>query len=398
VSARPSNELGAEELPASVGGEQSQDLLIANDPGDLAATSLADASGYGALQEKAGELVGSARSIAQFLDRGTRPDLASTVMIPQLQTFIKSPRDVGSILDDIEGQKKSIFVSRRSARSRPPRSEPPDGALPAVARKGVPLAGRPPRRRAHRLSLSDRAVVLIMILVPTALVVGLVRCPALSTVALSFTRWNGTGGLETVEGTGTENYRNVFTDDPPFPPAMEHNLIWLPALFAVATRFGMFLAVLLDKEIRFSRFYQTALYLSVVLSMALVGSIWRLLYSKDRDRSTACLGTDVDCYGDSDVNLWAVLDTLPFPSCSRSPRAWPSSSPASTFASTSSCWNSSPPPTSCPTKPSPSPLLRSPPARLDERLGNAAQQPLGAGPRRRRLPDRLLHLRPQQLQ
>jgi hypothetical protein len=65
----------------------------------------------GLTREKAAEIVGSAKSIAQFLDRDTRPDFASTVMIPSLQSYIKNPKDVAGLLKSIEDQKKSIFTS-----------------------------------------------------------------------------------------------------------------------------------------------------------------------------------------------------------------------------------------------------------------------------------------------
>ena len=66
-----------------------------------------DTSGYTALQKKSAELVGSAKTIAQFLDRDTRPDFASTVMIPALQAFIKNPDEASTdSLDSIESQKK----------------------------------------------------------------------------------------------------------------------------------------------------------------------------------------------------------------------------------------------------------------------------------------------------
>jgi multiple sugar transport system permease protein len=42
----------------------------------------------------------------------------------------------------------------------------------------------------------------------------------------------------------------VFTNYPQFLPAIKHNLLWLIVLFVIATPFGIFLAVLLDKEIR----------------------------------------------------------------------------------------------------------------------------------------------------
>ncbi len=75
----------------------------------------------------------------------------------------------------------------------------------------------------------------------------------------------------------------------------------------VATPFGMFLAVLLDKEMQGSRIYQTALYLPVVLSLALVGFIWQLFYSQDQGLINAVFGTTIDWYGDPSVNIWAVL-------------------------------------------------------------------------------------------
>jgi multiple sugar transport system permease protein len=126
-------------------------------------------------------------------------------------------------------------------------------------------------------------------------------------VVLSFARWTGVGGLDTIQWVGTENYKNVFTNYPPFYPALRHNMIWLVFLFVLPTLFGIFLAVLLDRELRGSRFYQTAFFLPVVLSLALIGFIWQLIYSPDQGLLNAVLHTKIDWYGDSKWNLWAVL-------------------------------------------------------------------------------------------
>jgi multiple sugar transport system substrate-binding protein len=45
------------------------------------------------------------------MDRDTRPDFASTVMIPALQQFLGNPNDVDGLVNSIENQKKSIFTS-----------------------------------------------------------------------------------------------------------------------------------------------------------------------------------------------------------------------------------------------------------------------------------------------
>jgi len=162
-------------------------------------------------------------------------------------------------------------------------------------------------RRVRRLTGSDKIAVALMVAIPTLIVVGFVWLPAIMSVLLSFTRWDGIGGISTIEFIGTENYRNIFTNYPPFQPAIQHNLIWLVFFFTVPTLLGLFLAVLLDKELRGSRFYQTSFYLPVVLSTALIGFVWQLIYSRDQGLLNAVTDPEVDWYGDPSVNLWAVL-------------------------------------------------------------------------------------------
>ena len=62
------------------------------------------------MQKKSAEIIGATANIAQFMDRDTRPDFASTVMIPSLQEFIKNPNDIDGLTKKIEEQKKTIFI------------------------------------------------------------------------------------------------------------------------------------------------------------------------------------------------------------------------------------------------------------------------------------------------
>jgi multiple sugar transport system permease protein len=167
------------------------------------------------------------------------------------------------------------------------------------------------RRRALRLSRGDRIILTLMAGVPALVVIGLVWLPAAATVFLSFTNWDGFGPISQAKGVGWKNYHDVVTIYPPFTPALEHNLIWLAFTFLLPTVFGMFLAVLLDRELRGSRIFQSALFMPVVLSLALTGFIWQLIYSRDQGLLNAVLGlhgsSAIDWYGDSSINLWAVL-------------------------------------------------------------------------------------------
>lgn len=161
-------------------------------------------------------------------------------------------------------------------------------------------------RRARRWTRRDRLVIVLMVGIPTLINLSLVWMPALASVALSFTDWDGIG-LDAIEWVGGRNYQEIVTIYPPFWPALLHNLIWLAFFLLLATPFGLLLAVLLDKELKGSRFYQSAIYLPVVLSLAIVGFIWQLIYSPDQGLINQVFGTKVDWFGNSSINLWAVL-------------------------------------------------------------------------------------------
>jgi multiple sugar transport system substrate-binding protein len=111
MSARPKNEAAAKKLLHYISQPEAQLLSLKADPSVIATNETADTSGYTALQKKSAEYVKSAKSIAQFMDRDTRPDFASTVMIPAIQDFIKNPKDIDGLCTKIEAQKKSIFAS-----------------------------------------------------------------------------------------------------------------------------------------------------------------------------------------------------------------------------------------------------------------------------------------------
>ena len=111
MSKRPKNEAAAKKLLQFMATPAAQTIAVKADPSVIATNDGADQSGYTPLQKKSVEFVKSAKSIAQFLDRDTRPDFASTVMIPAIQDFIRNPKDVSGLTSKIEAQKKSIFGS-----------------------------------------------------------------------------------------------------------------------------------------------------------------------------------------------------------------------------------------------------------------------------------------------
>ena len=111
MSKRPKNEAGAKKWLGYLGAAKAQDILVQADPSVIATSQEADVAKYTDLQKKMLAVLKDATDVALFLDRDSRPDFASTVMGPAIQSFIKNPDDVASILKNVEAQKKSIFAS-----------------------------------------------------------------------------------------------------------------------------------------------------------------------------------------------------------------------------------------------------------------------------------------------
>ncbi|WP_406349028.1 sugar ABC transporter permease [Streptomyces sp. NBC_00144] len=168
-------------------------------------------------------------------------------------------------------------------------------------------ARRSARRGRSRFTRRDLVVLGLLLGIPVLLDIAIVWGPTLASVVLSFTSWDGVGSIKWV---GTQNYANLFTNYPPFWPAVRHNLLWLGFLGLVSVPFGLLLAVLIDRGVRFSRFYQSTLYMPVVLSLAVVGFIAQLVFSRDQGVLNAIIGNTnnpTDWLGDPKLNIWMIL-------------------------------------------------------------------------------------------
>jgi ABC-type sugar transport system permease subunit len=196
----------------------------------------------------------------------------------------------------------------------------PPTAVARPARRGRP-------RRLRYLTRRDKFVAGVMLGVPLLLDLAFIWFPALASVFLSFTKWTGVGEVRlkscadfpSAPGipqpgclNGVQNYKQAFTNYPDFWPAVQHNAIWLGVFIVIATPLGMLFAVILDGNIRGSRFYQSVLFLPVMLSLALIGIIWELIYSPNFGLINTVIGHNhndnlIDWLGNPRLNLWALL-------------------------------------------------------------------------------------------
>ena len=165
-----------------------------------------------------------------------------------------------------------------------------------------------PRRR-RTFSGRDKVTLGFFVGVPTFLHLALVWFPAIATIYLSFTYWTGIH-ISDIQWAGTANYENILFETPRFWEAVRVNVIWLFWFGLIATPLGILLAYQIDREIRGHKFYQSAYYLPVVLSMAVIGIIWNFLLRPD-GFVNGLMGLEISeaisFFGDDRYNLWVIL-------------------------------------------------------------------------------------------
>jgi multiple sugar transport system permease protein len=189
----------------------------------------------------------------------------------------------------------------------------PAAPAPSSGATGVAASARRVRRRYSLLTRRDKLLLALMVGIPLFFDLTIIWGSALASFLLSFTDWHGIGGITAGNFVGMQNYEQLLSGTYPFFwPAVMHNIIWLAWLMFVATPLGILMAVLLDREIRGTRFYQTVFYMPVILSLAVIGIIWQLIYNADSgfiDSILRGLGNQKppDWFGDSSLNLWAAL-------------------------------------------------------------------------------------------
>jgi ABC-type sugar transport system permease subunit len=171
---------------------------------------------------------------------------------------------------------------------------------------------KPKRGKLRLLTGRDKAVLTAMAGIPALLTTALIWVPALGSIVLSFSKWNGIGGFDQIQWIGGKNYYNITHGYPPFAPAWHHNLIWFAVFVLIPAPLGLYLATQLDKRIRGSRVYQNIFFLPVVLSLALVGFMVELIYAPEQGLINNLTGHTkpgnlVDWIGDPHLNLFAVL-------------------------------------------------------------------------------------------
>ena len=171
-------------------------------------------------------------------------------------------------------------------------------------------ATRTKSRRRRAFTRGDRFTLTMFVGVPTFLHLTWVWIPALATIGLSFTYWNGVH-ISDIKWAGIANYKTIFTASPQFYDAIQNNAFWLLWFTFIATPLGVLLAYQVDRKIRGHKIYESVYYIPVVLSLAVIGVIWKFMLGP-AGLVQVLLGYPgiedaIPIFGNYDINSYVIL-------------------------------------------------------------------------------------------
>ena len=167
----------------------------------------------------------------------------------------------------------------------------------------------PKNRNRRSLSKTDRFTLSAFVGIPSLLQIILLWIPAVVTIILSFTYWNGIN-IRDIHWAGIQNYKNIFFNNPVFYTALKNNGVWLAFFLLIATPLGVLLAYQIDRGIKGHAFYESIYYLPVVLSLAVVGIIWNFIFQPGgfvQGLMGRDIGNAISIWGNSKINTWVIM-------------------------------------------------------------------------------------------
>lgn len=103
--------------------------------------------------------------------------------------------------------------------------------------------------------------------------------PFIETFKISFFEWDGISTEQTFVGLG--NYFEIFFKDNVWWASVGNAVFIAVFAMVVQNAIALFLAVLVYRDIKAKRFYRMVFYIPPVLSLIVVGLIWRFIYNNE---------------------------------------------------------------------------------------------------------------------
>ncbi|MCM3763354.1 carbohydrate ABC transporter permease [Neobacillus niacini] len=150
--------------------------------------------------------------------------------------------------------------------------------------------------------------------IPALVIYGMfIVYPLVAALAYSFYDWKG---IKKGAFIGLENYKNLFTAEPfsgMFWNAFGHNFLYFAVQMVVQNGLAFFLAFIIYQKIRGAEFFKLAYFLPRLLSVIVVGFLWKLILNPNFGALNVLLGKmglenlKKAWLGDPDTALLAII-------------------------------------------------------------------------------------------
>ena len=145
------------------------------------------------------------------------------------------------------------------------------------------LASHTPERVARRMrGLSDRAIAWLFITPTVALLLAINIFPLIWAIRLSFTNFKSNLASQAIKNVGVANYVNILTDYDIWH-GMQVTAQFVVCAITIQVVVGFGLALLINRQFRSHSFWTTVILLPMMLSPAVVGNFWTLLFQPQID-------------------------------------------------------------------------------------------------------------------
>lgn len=146
---------------------------------------------------------------------------------------------------------------------------------------GVPMRGATPvsgkNSKLLKLLHKDGTWALLLLLPNILGFLAFTLIPVIASFALSFTSWDL---LSPMKWVGLSNYSELAKDET-FIKVFWNTIYFAGISVPAGIVISLFLAVALDQNIRFKKFYRAAFFLPVVSSMVAVAVVWQFIYNPE---------------------------------------------------------------------------------------------------------------------
>lgn len=146
---------------------------------------------------------------------------------------------------------------------------------------GVPVRGPTPEpvktSKLVKIMHKDSTWALLLLLPNILGFLAFTLIPVFASFVLSFTAWDL---LSPIQWIGLDNYKELANDET-FLKVFWNTIYFAGISVPAGIVISLFLAVALDQNIRFKKFYRAAFFLPVVSSMVAVAVVWQFIYNPE---------------------------------------------------------------------------------------------------------------------